>query len=201
MPFSLIRPLLAWRRLGWLAVFATVLLDTPHATAQTADIIRRLQQEPLTLFDWGMANLERDLSLAVLDLGEEDHGRLPPKSSATYRWRDGRIALSASFFVPPGTRTPEACKMRFERLVAKLIEKAPQGAGAAGWYLRSAFQPSGHFWASRSEDTGAKLLKVVTLKISLLAPSYEKLAGDSRMVACRGPLSASPENLDFEAAS
>ena len=81
------------------------------------------------------------------------------------------------------------------------MENASQSAGAAGWYLRSAFQPSGHFWASRFEDSGAKLLKVVTLKISLLAPSYEKLAGDSRIVACRGRLDASPENLDFEAAS
>ena len=180
-------------------------MDSPHTTAQTADIIRRLQQEPLTLFDWGMANLERGLSLAVRDLGEEDYARVPPKSSATYRWRDRRITVSATLFVPPEAHTPESCKTQFERLVAKLIENAPQGAGAAGWYLRSAFQPSGHFWASRFEGAGAKLLKVVTLKISMQAPSqapsYEKLAGDSRMVTCRGPLNASPENLDFEAAS
>ena len=172
-----------------------------HATAQTPDIIRRLQNEPLTLFDWGMANLDRDLRLAVRRLGEEDYVLTPPKSSTTYRWSDGRIRLSASFFVPPEARTVEACNTQFERLVAALVRNAPQGPEAASWYLRNVFQPTGHFWASRFEDTGAKLLKVVTLRISLLAQSYEKLAGDSRRVDCTGPLNATAETLEVEATS
>ena len=199
-------PSIPWRRLRRnLAAAATFILLAvlvqSQATAQTPDIIRRLQKEPLTLFDWGMANLDRDLRLAVRRLGEEDYVPTPPKSSTTYRWSDGRIRLSASFFVPPEARTAEACSAQFKRLVAALVRNAPQGPGAASWYLRNVFQPSGHFWASRFEDTGAKLLKVVTLRISLLAQSYEKLAGDSRRVDCSGPLNATAEALEVEATS
>ena len=85
--------------------------------------------------------------------------------------------------------------------MAALVRNAPQGPEAASWYLRNVFQPTGHFWASRFEDTGAKLLKVVTLRVSLLAQSYEKLAGDSRRVDCTGPLNATAETLEVEATS
>lgn len=176
-------------------------LSVQAAAAQTPDIIRRLQQEPLTLFDWGMANLDRDLQVAVRQLGEQDFALAAPRSSSTYRWRDGRILLSASFFPPADERSPEACVAKFRHLVGTLVRSAPKGPDAASWYLRSAFQPTGHFWASRFEDTGAKLLKVVVLRVSLRAPSYDKLAGDSRQVDCSGALNATERTLEFEAAS
>lgn len=174
---------------------------TPAAPQRSNDILRRLQREPLTLFDWGLANLERDLHRASQQLGQEDYATVPPRSSATYRWRDGRIRLSASFFIPAVARTPQGCVVQFRRLVDALVAEAPQGPDAASWYLGSAFQPSGHFWTSRFEDTGAKLLQVVDLRVSLRAPSYDKLAGDTRRIDCSGPLNAAEEALSFEAIS
>ena len=174
---------------------------TPQRPARGNDILRRLQREPLTLFDWGLANLERDLHRASQRLGEEDYASVAPRSSATYRWRDGRIRLSASFFVPAEARTAEGCVAQFRRLVGALVADAPQGPDAASWYLGSAFQPSGHFWTSRFEDTGAKLLQVVDLRVSLRAPSYDKLAGDTRRIDCSGSLDAAEETLRFEAIS
>ena len=173
----------------------------PQRPQRSNDILRRLQREPLTLFDWGLANLERDLHRASQQLGQEDFANVPPRSSATYRWRDGRIRLSASFFVPAAARTTQGCVLQFRRLVDALVAEAPQGPDAASWYLGSAFQPSGHFWTSRFEDTGAKLLQVVDLRVSLRAPSYDKLAGDTRRVDCSGPLNAAEEALRFEAIS
>ncbi|WP_299396484.1 hypothetical protein [Pelagibius sp.] len=174
---------------------------TSQGPAHRNDILRRLQREPLTLFDWGLANLERDLHRASQQLGQEDFANVPPRSSATYRWRDGRIRLSASFFVPAAARTTQGCVVQFRRLVDALVAEAPQGPDAASWYLGSAFQPSGHFWTSRFEDTGAKLLQVVDLRVSLRAPSYDKLAGDTRRIDCSGPLNAAEEALRFEAIS
>ncbi|HIC79451.1 MAG TPA: hypothetical protein EYH07_16255 [Kiloniellaceae bacterium] len=174
---------------------------TSQGPGQRNDILRRLQREPLTLFDWGLANLERDLHRASQQLGQEDFTSVPPRSSATYRWRDGRIRLSASFFVPAAARTTQGCVVQFRRLVDALVAEAPQGPDAASWYLGSAFQPSGHFWTSRFEDTGAKLLQVVDLRVSLRAPSYDKLAGDTRRIDCSGPLNAAEEALRFEAIS
>jgi len=63
------------------------------------------------------------------------------------RWAD----FSPHLFVPREARTPETRELQFEWLAVKPMEKAARGAGAAGWYLRSAFQPI--------RDTGAKPLK------------------------------------------
>lgn len=191
---------IALRLAAIVGFLAAGLVPLQGSVAQTPDIIRRLQQEPLTLFDWGLANLDRDLRMATQRLGAEDLAAAP-KSSTTYNWRSGQIRLSASFFVPEDQRTPEACVARFEGLVRSLVAASPQGPDAAGWYLHNAFQPSGHFWASRFEDTGTKLLRVVVLRISLRAPSYDKLAGDSRRVDCRGQLNATTDSLNFEASS
>jgi len=176
---------------------AALLLALPPAAAaraQTPEILQRLKAEPVSLFDWGMAQLDRDIERAGLRLFTVRSGGPRPETGTIYDWRRGRVTLFLSLQAPEQGRTREACVKLFDRVVGELLDGAPAGDPAA-WYLRSAFQPKGHFWTSRFEDVGGKLLQVVELEISLIAPPYAAAAGDSRRVRCSGRLDAAPEAL------
>ena len=164
------------------------------ARAQTPDILQRLMAEPVSLFDWGMAQLDRDIERAGLRLFGPGDGGARPETGTIYDWRRGRVTLFLSRQTPERGRTREACTEVFGQVVGELTAGAPAGAAAA-WYLHSAFQPKGHFWTSRFEDVGGKLLQVVELEVSLIAPPYAAAAGDSRRVRCSGRLDAAPEAL------
>ena len=177
-----------------LSIAVLVTLAT-SAQAEQRDVLRRLMAEPVTLFDWGMAQLERDIERAAKHTLPERPGLSVPKTGTIYRWRDRRVILYVSRVVPSTERTPEACRATFRDIVASLTETSPGGPDAAGWYLHHAFQTKGHFWTSRFEDVGGKLLQVVELEVSLIAPPYAAAAGDSRRVRCSGRLDAAPEAL------
>ena len=105
------------------------------------------------------------------------------------------MTLFLSLQTPPEERTRAACTRLFDRTVGELISAAPAGSSAAGWYLHNAFQPKGHVWTSRFEDVGGKLLEVVRLEVSLIAPPYDAAADDSRRVRCSGRLDAAPDAI------
>ncbi len=181
------------------AALLVALLSSFTARAQTLEILQRLMAEPVSLFDWGLAQLDRDIERAGLRLFGPTTGGTPPETGTIYDWRRGRVTLFLSLQVPEQGRTADACTALFDRLVPELAAGAPAG-DAAGWYLRNAFQPKGHFWTSRFKDVGGKLLDVIELEVSLIAPPYGAAAGDKQRVRCSGRLNATPEALLIEVA-
>jgi len=167
------------------------------------DVLRRLMSEPVTLFDWGLANLNRDIERAAMRVMPSwlGPGAQRPQTGTIYNWRANQITLYVSVAIPRAQRTRQTCMGTFREIVSTLTEGAPSGPNAAGWYLRNAFQPSGHFWSSRFEDVGAKLSKRVQLEISFLPATFESMNGDTRRISCLGRLNAEPNELTFDEVS
>ena len=168
------------------------------AQADEADVLHRLKKEPFTLFDWGLANLNRDIAHAAKRTLRPSFSSGVPQTGAIYDWRAKRINMYVSAVAPESERTAAICRATFQDIVAVLTESAPNGPGAAGWYLLNAFQPKGHFWASRFEDTGTKLLAVVRLEVSFMPASFEAIGGDTAQVRCAGRLDAKPSEIAVE---
>lgn len=179
-----------------LIVLMVCLLAAP-AWAQQKDVISRLMAEPVSLFDWGMARLERDIDKAASRVVPVRAGRRAPRAGTIYDWRSGQITLYVSIERPPEERTVSACSMLFRDVVQTLIESAPESPDAAGWYLLNTFQPKGHFWASRFEDVGGKLLEVVRLEISIIPEPAEALRGKAQGISCYGRLDADPDEIEI----
>jgi len=185
-----------------IALILTALLFAPPVEADEPDILRRMMAEPVTLFDWGLAQLDRDIARAAertlpMQIGVSAR----PVTGAIYDWRTNIVTLYVSTALPPARRTAAYCTATFKNIVADLTALAPQGPNAAGWYLTNAFKPKGHFWGDRFEDVGAKLLETVRLEVSFIPATYEALRGDDKRVRCVGRLNAEPNELTFESTS
>ena len=183
------------------AACLVALLLTLPAHAQEKDVLSRLMAEPLTLFDWGLANLDRDIASATRRTFRHRVAIGEPRAGSIYDWRARRVTLYVAVGLPASERTQSACAGAFADLVATLTEGAPEGPDAAGWYLVNAFRPKAHFWASRFEDVGAKLLDVVQLEVSLVPGDYDAISGDTRRVRCVGRLDAGPSEISIEMTS
>jgi len=184
-----------------IALLVTFLL-IPSVQAQEKDILGRLMSEPVTLFDWGLAQLDRDIARTAgrvmpMRIGATSR----PVTGAIYEWRTRLVTLFVSAELPPAQRTDEACSETFREIVRDLTALAPRGPNAAGWYLRNAFKPKAHFLGDRFEDTGAKLLRSVRLEVSFIPATYEALRGDGKRVRCSGRLDAAPHELTFDSTS
>ena len=175
------------------------------AAAQKRDggpgIVQRLMNEPISLFDWGLAQLDRDMSRAATRLFPHRNPNTAPRTGSIYRWRDDRLTLYLSVSQPPGFRTRDACRDLFERVVRDLLTGTPRGKDAAGWYLLDAFKPKAHYFGNRFEDMGAQLAEVVRLEISLIPPTINATAGDTHRVRCTGRLDAAPDTLAYDETS
>ncbi len=183
--------------------FILVLLALPAEVARSEDrdVLRRLMSEPVTLFDWGMANLDRDIAYAARRTLRGGFGIGEPRTGAVYDWRTKQVIMYATLALPRAERTEQVCAIAFQDIVGALIETAPEGPDAAGWYLLNAFQPQGHYWASRFEDVGKKLLAVVQLEVRLIPAAPEALGGDTARVRCAGRLDAQPADIAVEVTS
>lgn len=180
-----------------------MLLTAGSAVAQEAagnkDVLRRLMDEPVTLFDWGIAQLDKDIAQSA--------GRTIPKyvgepvTGSFYDWRTNRITMFVSVAVPKQSRTSEACAATFVDIVADLTRNTPKGPSAAGWYLLNTFKPKAHFWADRFEDVGAKLLDVVRLEVTFIPATFEAFDGVQQRVNCSGRLDAEIAELSVEVTS
>lgn len=176
-----------------------VLLITGQATAQQKDVLRRLMDEPVTLFDWGIAQLDKDIAIAAERTIPKYVGA--PVTGSFYNWRENRITLFVSVTAPKESRTADACAKTYRDIVNDLTRGTPKGPSAAGWYLLNAFKPKAHFWADRFEDVGAKLLDVVTLEVTIIPATFEAFDGKQQRVRCMGRLDATYEELTVEVTS
>lgn len=175
--------------------------EQPQPSNEDRSILNRLMQEPVTLFDWGMAQLDRDIASAARRTFRGGYGMGEPKAGSTYDWRGKQVILSVTVPMPAAERTQTACKHAFQDIVSTLTEAAPASPDAAGWYLLTAFQPDGHFWTSRFEDVGGKLLDVVRLRIGLIPSTADAVSGDTARVRCSGRLDARSDEIEVEATS
>jgi hypothetical protein len=167
------------------------------------DIFRRLMSEPVTLFDWGIAQLDQDIAAAALRTlpNRLGYGMGKPVTGTIYDWRGNQITLYVSVPLPAVSRTRESCTAVFHDLVADLTLGAPGGPNAAGWYLANAFKPKAHFLGSRFEDVGAKLVERVKLEVSLMPATFEAVRGDNARVRCTGRLNADRNEIAVEVGS
>lgn len=181
-------------------LMAICLLTAPApAKAETNDVLNRLMKEPVTLFDWGIAQLDQDIKAAAARTIPKFVGN--PVTGSFYDWRKDRVNLFVSVSVPRESRTPQACAMTFRDIVGDLTRNAPKGPSAAGWYLLNAFKPKAHFWGNRFEDVGGKLLDVVRLEVTFIPATAEAFDGEQRRVRCIGRLDAASEELTVEVTS
>lgn len=167
------------------------------------DIFRRLMSEPVTLFDWGIAQLDQDIAAAALRTlpNRLGYGMGKPVTGTIYDWRGNQITLYVSVPLPAVSRTGESCTAVFRDLVSDLTLGAPSGPNAAGWYLANAFKPKAHFLGSRFEDVGAKLVERVKLEVSLMPATFEAMRGDNARVRCTGRLNADRDEIAVEVGS
>ena len=182
-------------------LLVAVAADAAAQTKPKDDVLSRLMQEPLTLFDWGLAQLDRDMERAtrrILPRRIDDPG---VRHGTIYNWRARRITLYLSQTVLPRDRTRANCAALFGRITRELIAGAPAGSDAAGWYLLNAFKPKAHFWGGRFEDIGSQLAQRVVLEVSLIPAEYQAVAGDAKRVICTGRLDASRDGLVYSGTS
>ena len=176
-----------------------LLTATAAAHAENKDVLRRLMDEPVTLFDWGIQQLDKDIAQSAQRTIPKYVGE--PVTGSFYDWRANRITLFVSVAVPKESRSTDACAATFRDIVADLTRNTPKGPSAAGWYLLNAFKPKAHFWADRFEDVGAKLLDVVRLDVTFIPATFEAFDGEQRRVSCHGRLDAEPTELTIEVTS
>ncbi len=160
----------------------------PPTTPASPDLMRFLSTTPITLLDWGMLRLERDLEEAVKQLGLDRGREGPPKIGTQFRFGDRRVLAYASFAVKAASRTESNCRDIFSMVREALLSAAPKGATGAGWYLARTFNSDFRRLETQPEPFDELLLDAVLLEITLRVPPNEAFAGGPGRVACAGRL-------------
>ena len=168
--------------------------------AADEDPFGRLKSEPLTLFDWGLAQLDREMTAAAIegfgDLVRAEHSK--PAAGARYDQEREQIMLSATMALPPGDRTAGRCMTAFHGFLGVLIRETKRGYDPASWFLLKAFQPEGHGSRGNGKELGRQLLDRVRLHVTLIPRPSDVAAGDKRFVSCHGRLDAAPDEVAVE---
>jgi len=186
------------RRTRWIGPALAILFAAPIASAQTPpttpdgrgdeELIRHLADTPMTLLDWGMLRLERDLDRAVRRLGLDRSKDGPPRLGTLYRFADRRILAYVSFIAAGTTRTEAYCRDIFGLVRQELLAAAPGGPDGAAWYLERIFSSDVRRDRAKPEPYGEKLLSTVQLEVTLRAPASEAFGNGPGKVACAGRL-------------
>jgi len=186
----------------WISgVLAAIVLICGPAGAQEANIVTRMMSHPVTVFDWGMAQLDRDITRTARRVFPEASRQGQVKAGTIYSWRRQRITLFVSNTVPTSQRTAAECRRIFEQVGTDLTSGLPIGSDSADYYLESVFKPVGNRWAGRFENIGAKLGELVRLEILLLPSSFAAVSGDTKRISCEGRIGATADGVAFKAGS
>jgi hypothetical protein len=177
-----------------------LLFVAPNVRAAGSDVLTRLMQEPLTLFDWGLAQLDRDIRQVARETFVDRLGLGTPAADARFDRGRRKVVLGATMALPPASRSKATCTRAFHEIVAGLTRAAPQRTTAAAWYLQNAFQPERRVTTNRFEGVGANLLKVVQLHVVLIPTPSDVFKDDKRLVSCHGQLDAQQGEITVEEA-
>ena len=181
-----------------LAGFAPALAqEASGQDARDRDAVEWLAHEPVTLLDWGMMRLRRDLDRSV-DFLTRTYTRTPAlRTGVFYRFHDRRIVAYVNLVDLPVNRTGEACKDVYTRLTEALTGGGPQGAGGASWYLENVFSHDARR-GGRPNDLGGQLAERVNLQVTI-GPKPENAFEDGRRVTCTGRLHETYDNIALRA--
>lgn len=185
------------RRLATLLVVLTCLCATgapSRAGEPQRPALPWLQNEPVTLLDWGMMRLELDLERALEHLSRSYLRSAMPRMGVYFRFFDRRVVAYVRLVDVPRNRTADACRDVFTRVSDRLLAGAPQGAGGAGWYLESVFGHDSRR-GDRPQDLGDQLVDLVVLQVAIGPAPEDAAYGDSPRVTCFGPLNAREGNI------
>lgn len=172
-----------------------LLAAAPARADEARSAVGWLQNRPMTLFDWGLAQLKQDLRGVATWLDRSGYGIATPVHGLQYSWRREHITLFLLVPVPPKRRTKAACRDLFDRAAKRLMRGAPGGPGQASWYLQSAFVPRSQWYLRPKPNFGERLIRHVTFEIILGSEPDDMRPGQTRRVSCRGPLNAAEDEI------
>lgn len=159
---------------------------SPPREPASAELAQFLARTPVTLMDWGMLRLERDLSSAVRNLSLDRGRDGPAKVGAHYRFGDRRVVAYVSLATPGKSRTEAQCRELFGAVKEQLLAGAP----GAEWYLRRLFNSDIRRDANAPEPFGPLVLDMVLLEVTLRPPASEAFDAGPGRIACAGRLDA-----------
>lgn len=159
-------------------------------------ILEKLRKQPLTMLDWGLYRLERDLNAIAEDVAAEVDGLESYTAGSLYDFRNGRLMLYLTAVAFPETRTQAVCERLFAALVDRLTEGGPGSSERVSNYLVRVF--SGFGGGVTLHDLRRQLADVVWLRVNLLGTELDRAAGDNANATCLGPLDAKPAALQVE---
>jgi hypothetical protein len=165
---------------------------TPAPPDQSAgpEISQFLATTPVTLLDWGMMRLERDLDRAMRRLQLDRTRGEAPRAGTLFRFQDRRVLVYFSTVATDATRTEEGCRELFTALREELLAGAPNGPEGAQWYLSRLFGSDAWRGRDRPEPFGPRVVDMVLLEVTLRPPPADAFAANPGKIACAGRLDA-----------
>lgn len=146
-----------------------------------------LTSTPVTLLDWGMLRLDREVRQAATALGLKDGRDGPVKMGTLYRPADRRVLAYLSVAMPARERSLARCRELYGLLRENLLAGAPGSSTAAGWYLQRIFgSDTRGGGGNRPEPFGEMLTNMVLLEVTLRVPEADAFAGGPPKVTCAG---------------
>lgn len=147
-----------------------------------------LSDTPVTLLDWGMLRLDREVRQAASALGLKDGRDGPVKMGSLYRPFDRRVLAYLSLPMTARERSLLRCRELYGMLRDHVLAGAPAGMSAASWYLQRIFGSDSRGGGSRPEPFGEMLTAMVLLEVSLRVPEADAFAGGPPGITCAGRL-------------
>ncbi len=171
-----------------------LLAAAPLANAQDKPVDPRLTgwltTTPVTLLDWGMLRLDREVRQAVVALGLKDGRDGPVKVGTLYRPFDRRVLAYLSLPMTARERSLPRCRELYGMLRDHLLAGAPGGLSAAGWYLQRIFgsDTRGGGGGNRPEPFPDMLTNMVLLEVTLRVPEADAFGNGPPKITCAGRL-------------
>ncbi|MFV3130175.1 hypothetical protein [Niveispirillum sp. KHB5.9] len=148
-----------------------------------------LSNTPVTLLDWGMLRLDREVRQAATALGLKDGRDGAVKVGTLYRPFDRRVLAYLSLPMNARERSLARCRDLYTLLRDHLLAGAPAGMSGAGWYLQRVFGsdtrgPGGN----RPEPFAEMLTNMVLLEVTLRVPEADAFGNGPPKITCAGRL-------------
>jgi len=189
--------------LSAIIVLATALNLSSARPVYAADKVQPLQwlrTQPLTLFDWGIWRLERDINRVGRWLEDAEDLEEPPLTGVEWSWRRQKLTIFVSIVRRPALRTPAYCQRLYSAIRGKLLgANGPTGPGRASWYLRNIFFPQGREWTRPTKNFAERLTKLVSLQLVMLGHPSEGLHLKAPKIACFALLNADKPTVKIQA--
>lgn len=177
------------------AVVMAILASAPAPAQQPAQppvdarLHGWLSETPVTLLDWGMLRLDREVRTAVtaLDLASGKDG--PVKVGTMYRPFDRRVLAYLSLPMAGRARSMAQCQELYVLLRDQLLAGAPGGVSGAPWYLSRLFgSETRSTGGQRPEPFGDMLVNMVLLEVTLRVPEADAFGNGPPKITCAGRL-------------